>query len=282
MTHTTEPAVFCIGETKLNKDELQNYLQFIGAGDWTSDAPDDVSEIIEIDGRGCYMSFGTELNENITKVRESNKDYLENIIKVNHGAVLEHSFVNFQIVDVSRVFTHELVRHRVGVAISQESLRFVRVDDIGYWIPKCFTGLDDDLQAVIVDTFDTHFAWSETRYKGLLGVAGIKEFRLTTPGKLFPRGDALEYFNNLPFGLKKKYTSAARRLLPMGMATKIGWSCNIRALRHVLEMRTHPSAEEEIRFVFEKIGFMAQKRWPNLFNDYHVNKTDGYMQFLRK
>ena len=34
--------------------------------------------------------------------------------------------------NVSRVFTHELVRHRAGSAFSQESLRYVRLTDIGF------------------------------------------------------------------------------------------------------------------------------------------------------
>ena len=33
------------------------------------------------------------------------------------------------------MFTHELVRHRVGTSISQESLRFVRLDDLPFWFP---------------------------------------------------------------------------------------------------------------------------------------------------
>ena len=38
--------------------------------------------------------------------------------------------------NVSRVATHELVRHRAGVAVSQESLRFVRLDDLPFWFPE--------------------------------------------------------------------------------------------------------------------------------------------------
>jgi len=37
------------------------------------------------------------------------------------------------------------------------------------------------------------------------------------------------------------------------VSTTIGWSCNVRALRHVIEMRTDPHAEEEIRVLFAKV-----------------------------
>ena len=59
-----------------------------------------------------------------------------------------------------------------------------------------------------------------------------------------------------------------RRLAPIGLATNIGWSTNIRNLRHVIEMRTSPGAEEEIRLVFAKVAEIAINRWPNLFSDY--------------
>src|SRR3989344_7080667 len=130
-----EPKVFLVGETRIVPSGLRSYLKHIGIPNWQSDAPTDVEKIIEVMGRLCYRSFEPGLNPNVTKVREHNKDYLANIIEVQHGSVLEHAFINFIFADVSRVFTHELVRHRVGVAISQESLRFVRLTDIGFWPP---------------------------------------------------------------------------------------------------------------------------------------------------
>lgn len=51
------------------------------------------------------------------------------------GSVIEHHVTNWIFADVSRVFTHELVRHRVGTAFSQESLRYVRLNDLGLWLP---------------------------------------------------------------------------------------------------------------------------------------------------
>jgi len=197
------------------------------------------------------------LNDNINRVREGNESYIKNIINVRHGSVLEHGFINFQIVDVSRVFTHEVVRHRAGTAISQESLRFVRANDLGYWIPPCF----QDIIGIEL-MFEDFFRYSEVTYREVLLWAAIKEYGMDTNYSSTKEGkDELErLFNDLPFDKKKMYTSAARRFLPIGMATKIGWSCNIRTLRAVLEMRTHPSAEEEIRFVFGQIGQIASKR----------------------
>jgi len=130
------------------------------------------------------------------------------------------------------------------------------------------------------ELFERHFMFSESTYKEALILASKEE--LFQSGKEWlgkTNEDYIEHFNTLSMSLKKKYTSAARRFLPIGMATKIGYSCNIRSLRTVLEQRTHPESEEEIRFVFDKIGQIAQLRWPFLFKDYTPELVDGYLWF---
>jgi thymidylate synthase (FAD) len=159
--------------------------------------------------------------------------------------------INFIFADVSRVFTHELVRHRVGVAISQESLRFVRLNDLGQWLP---TAIKEDEKAIeiFVRTFKE-----------------LEQLQL----------ELAKYFNlddsEMKFHEKKVITSAMRRLAPEGVATTIGWSANPRTIRWLLEMRTSPDAEEEIRFVFGKVGEIVCKRYPNLFSDFTVEIVDG-------
>src|SRR3970040_948301 len=130
-----EPKVFLVGETRVVEEGLQAYLEHIGVPDLETDAPSDAEKVVEVMGRLCYRSFEPGLNLNVTKVREGSAAYLGNILKVAHGSVIEHPVINFIFADVSRVFTHELVRHRAGVAISQESLRFVRLDSLGQWLP---------------------------------------------------------------------------------------------------------------------------------------------------
>jgi len=261
--HRVEPKVFMIAENTINDTALHGYLEHIGAQGWTSkkgnrdgnigrngNGRGDLREIIEVMGRGCYKSFGTELNPNITKVREDNPTYLKNIIDIGHGSVLEHGWVSFMICDTSRVVTHELVRHRAGTAISQESLRFLRLEDMGLWIPEAYKN-DSSSQ----DIFEETWEYLELQY-----------------ARLIERAEAIEGkdFDSLPFSKKKYYTSAARRVAPIGVATNIGWSCNIRAARHIIEMRTEEHAEEEIRLVFGKIATILKDRYPVLFEDYEV------------
>ena len=135
MGNTVEPKVFLIGESKVDQEGLQALLDHLGVPDWKSDAPSDIELMSEVYGRACYRSFGIELNPNLTRVRRTNKSYLTNIIEKGDGSVLEHGVANFFFSDVSRVFTHELVRHRVGTAMSQESLRFVRLTDLDWYAP---------------------------------------------------------------------------------------------------------------------------------------------------
>ncbi len=64
-------------------------------------------------------------------------------------------------------------------------------------------------------------------------------------------------------------------MAPIGVATTIGWSCNFRTLRHVIEHRTDPHAEEEIRLLFARVFELVRERYPNLFADYEVEEVDG-------
>jgi thymidylate synthase (FAD) len=246
-----EPQVFLVGETRIIQDTLDDCLEYIGAADWDSDAPTDVEKLIEVDGRLCYKSFKVELNPNLTRVRKHNSDYLRNTLEKGDGSIFEHSVLNFIFVNVSRVFTHELVRHRVGVAISQESLRFVRLVDLGLWIPFSIREYPEAVSIMV-----NAFKYLERKQKELARILD-----LDNPNKKFEE--------------KKKLTSAMRRIAPMGLATVIGWSANIRTLRHVIEMRTNPGAEEEIRYVFGKVAEIVRKRYPNLFADYEIKEVDG-------
>jgi thymidylate synthase (FAD) len=256
--HQVEPKVFLVGESRVVEDGLKSFLKHIGAPQWKSDAPTDAERLIEVMGRLCYRSFQPGLNPNVTKVREHNKDYIENVLSVRHGSVIEHPVLNFIFADVSRVFTHELVRHRVGVAMSQESLRFVRLDELGQWLP---TVIREDKKTM--EIFARTFKDLEK-----LQLTLARHFKLDNP--------------KMPFSQKKVITSAMRRVAPIGLATTIGWSANPRAIRWVLEMRTDPSAEEEIRFVFGKVGTIVTKRYPHLFGDFTVEVVNGLPHYKPK
>jgi thymidylate synthase (FAD) len=57
----------------------------------------------------------------------------------------------------------------------------------------------------------------------------------------------LTKIDEMDFSQKKILTSAFRRIAPMGLSTGIVFTANFRALRHIIELRTQPGAEAEMR-----------------------------------
>lgn len=250
------PKVYLIASTQLCRPSLNEYFKDIGASEWfTSNTEERDGQLLpEIAGRLCYRSFGTELNKNITRVRQGNYKYLSNVLASKHGSVLEHCQVSFILHNVSRVFTHELVRHRVGTAISQESLRYVRLDELKAWLPSVFDQEDRTFVRNIFSELEKSYTKIESKHE--------------------------ELFKGRSFSLKKKLTSALRRFMPSGMATSLLWSANFRTLLNVVDMRTSPHAEEEIQLVFNQIAKECLHRWPNIFQAWErQEQSNGYIHY---
>ena len=241
-----EPAVYLISQPLLNWDLIEMYLAQVDGEEWVDDlnivGRGDPELLIEFAGRMCYRSWKPGLNPNVRKVRKDG--YLANILKSGHGSVLEHANFTFVFQDVSRVFTHEIVRHRAGSAFSQESLRFVRLEEIPFWIPD-WAREDEFLMGEIKDII---------RQMENLQSDLAEHFDLHNP--------------KVPFSEKKAKTSFMRRLAPMGLATSITWTANVRTIRHVIEQRTAAGAEEEIRMVFGKVAAIMVRECPELFGDF--------------
>lgn len=236
---------------------LHRYLDEVGAPEWTTSHCDDAEKLIEVCGRACYRSFKPDLNPNVTRVREGNDTYLANILQSGHGSVLEHASATFVFHNVSRVFTHELVRHRVGTAMSQESLRYVRLTDLNIWFPSCIS----DKMAE-----NPGFAGA------VVNVVETLEEMQKSMAELYKLDD-----DGVPFAYKKEITSAMRRLAPIGLATSITWTANFRTLRHVIQMRTSVHAEEEMRIMFTELAERCKLLWPNVFQDMSVNDAGEYV-----
>ena len=86
----------------------------------------------------------------------------------------------------------------------------------------------------------------------------------------------------MPFHVKKEVTSALRRLAPTGLSTDIVWTANVRTLRHVIEMRTAPGAEEELRLTFDVIARIMQAEAPGLFQDFTRQDNGSWLPEYRK
>ncbi len=138
-----EPEVILVARPQLDYDAVAAYLHEVGGEGWLErldrgdldGAANDPQNLAEFAGRLCYRSWEPGLNPNVSRVRTDQVAYLENILASAHGSVLEHASFTFVLHNISRVATHEVVRHRPGVAISQESLRYVRLADLPFWFP---------------------------------------------------------------------------------------------------------------------------------------------------
>lgn len=250
---TAQPSVQLIARPDIDWEAIRQYLDQVGGTGWAdrvepATSPD-AEDLLEFAGRMCYRSWEPGLNPNVSRVRTDSAAYLGNVIGSQHGSVLEHANYTFVFHEVSRVFTHELIRHRAGSAFSQESLRYVRLDEIPFWFPEWARGDDELMQRClqVLDTLEQHQQWM------------AEHFELDKEGT--------------GFGHKKHMTSFMRRFAPEGLATGIVWTANLRTIRHVIEMRTAAGAEEEIRLVFDQVARIMQAEAPAIFADYEV--VDG-------
>lgn len=265
-----EIEIFNISRTQVDQAEVARWMERLGVSQSLAD--NDTSEpaqLIALAAKRCYMSFEPGLNPNVTRVRSDMVSYFDNILRSGHGSVLEHAVYTYAIEGVSRVFTAEMNRHRAGWAISEGSLRFIRFDqDIPYWLPLSLRENPND-DPELADKkfrsrhlFDWAFERAEEVYGDLLKIWDMKE------------GDK-------NFDYKKRVTSCLRRIVPLGVATGGVWSGNIRALRHVIALRTDPAAEEEIAHVFRRIGNDIMTREPLLFQDFHQDfPGDGHAPLI--
>jgi thymidylate synthase (FAD) len=260
--HETTPQIFLIARPSIDIEGMRGYLRDVGGESWlerrvqeAGGEPNGGELIVEFGGRACYRSWEPGLNPNVTKVRTDQREYFANILRSAHGSVMEHANYSFAIRNCSRVFTHELVRHRAGSAFSQESLRYVRLSDIGFRVPPALEPVREQVLAIVEQ---------------------LEEFQVSAAAELGIDEEGV------PFHVKKEVTSALRRLAPIGLSTDIVWTANVRTLRHVIEMRTAPGAEEELRIVFDTIAQMMQAEAPGLFQDFAKDGEGSWVPEYRK
>lgn len=241
--YNTEPKARLIVHPQVDWDAVREELLDMGVGlNWWESRTGKPEDAAEFAGRMCYHAFDDTLNQNINRIRKDQSAYFANLIKQGHTSVFEHLSWTF-VITASRVLTHELIRHRPGIAISQESGRYVRLrnEDMG-WIDMPFAHIPDDI--------NEKFAVLRTKY-----MASLQSEIDTLP------------WDHMSFSEKKQITSWLRRSFPEGRSTRLVWTANARILRHVIALRTAPGAELEIRVLFGKIAELMAAEAPLLFLD---------------
>jgi len=234
-----EPTVYLVGRQVVDPAEIDRFLADHGVS-WQTDTEVAGEYLAEVAGRLCYMSFARPRPG-------GNKVYLDHILEVGHGSVLEHAVWNFVFAGVSRSLTHELVRHR-HFSYSQLSQRYVD-ESVAEYVEPDVIGDDPELHALWLEAV----AHAHRAYVRL--VERLAEKFKDEPDKTLRR---------------KLARQAARSVLPNATETKIFVSANARALRHFIEMRASRHAEVEIRKLAVKVLEVMQAEAPNLFSDYRL------------
>ena len=75
-------------------------------------------------------------SEKIT--REQMLDFIEKRLETGHASPLEQVWFEFAISGVSRAFSHQFVRHHIGISFEQQSQRYVafKKGEFPYTIPE--------------------------------------------------------------------------------------------------------------------------------------------------
>src|SRR5256885_8772692 len=93
---------------------------------------------------------------------------IQGVIESGHGSTIEHIVFTFGISGVSRTLSHQLVRHRAGVAFDQQSQRYVTFKGASTMLPATIQDADPGLR----EAYEEQIAGSMSLY-GDLVQAGI-------------------------------------------------------------------------------------------------------------
>jgi thymidylate synthase (FAD) len=160
---------------------------------------------------------------------EARKKLLRRLVELGHESVFEHVTVSFIVHGLSRVASHQLVRHRF-ISVTQMSQRYVDQTDINFVVPPRISQNPDLLEKV-----EKWFAESKQLYQELRGQGVRKE--------------------------------DARFVLPQAIETSMFLTANLREWRHFLKLRLDKAAQWEIRKlageILKELSYIA----PTIFED---------------
>jgi len=202
---------------------------------------------IEIAGRTCYQS----LKGKVTNKSASN--FISMLIKRGHLSVIEHSSLTVRFKNLSRGFTHELVRHRL-CSFSQESTRYVD------YAKGCDKPDLDRFQIVVIAP--PHKDENE-------------KIKLEN-GRELSFKDMINEVEMFYRGLRKAGWAPedARQILPTGLKAEIVVTANFREWMHIMYLRTSKFAHWEIRSVMIDLLKRLKKILPPIFEPFHIVGKD--------
>lgn len=196
---------------------------------------EDVISQIARTARTCYQSDEFAQEGKNTKL-------IKNLMKRGHFAMIEFADMTVQFNNVSRGFTHEMVRHRL-CDFAQESTRYVDESDFKVVVPP---HKDEHKAIVDISPLDEH-----------------EHYQITLADWFRCNEDA--YRSLRKAGWKPE---DARQVLPIAIKSQICVKANLREWRHIFDMRCDKPAHWEIRGVMLDLLKWCKENIPLIFDDY--------------
>lgn len=187
--------------------------------------------------------------------------FLGILSNLGHESPMEHMSFTFAVDGISRVLTHQLVRHRMA-SYSQQSQRYVKLEQFEYIVPPAIRK-DPRALALFTDAMEQdQRAYDELT--DLLYEAALRE--------------------NLEKGMAEKKAAAAaektaiedaRYVFPNACETKIVITMNARSLLNFFSHRCCERAQWEIREMADLMLMAVKRVAPTIFKNSGPNCVNG-------
>ena len=195
----------------------------------------DPDRAVAVAGRLCYAPVSAaELKQEMGD--EDVARLVRTFVSSGHHSALEHASFSFAIDGVSRVLTHQLVRHRVA-SYNQQSQRYVTFGAGDSFIIPPSVSADPESEAVFLEAMQQ----ARIAYERLVEL-GLAKGRT-----------------------RESVQEDARFVLPNAAETKIVVTMNARELRHFFRVRCCNRAQWEIRALAWEMRGIVKSMAPNLF-----------------
>lgn len=198
----------------------------------------------------CYSKSGAgNLMEGLDE--KTTENFIDKLVSLGHDSPLEHMSFSFAIEGVSRVLTHQLVRHRMA-SYSQQSQRYVKLDQFEYVLPPTIAAIPE---AKVL--FEEAMAQDQKTYDELVDILKEAAFRkFTEMGVSESRAKQQA---------EKSAIEDARYVFPNACETKIVVTMNARSLINFFEHRCCERAQWEIRALADEMLKLVKAQAPNVF-----------------
>jgi|YNPMSStandDraft_1061717.scaffolds.fasta_scaffold02344_5 thymidylate synthase (FAD) len=187
---------------------------------------------IALAARTCYSK-----NPPQTITLDKARKLIRELIRRGHESILEHALFTFRIEGISRVASHQLVRHRLA-SYAQQSQRYVSLQEADFICPPAI-GANPQAEIIFRETVQR----CREAYEKLLTLGILRE--------------------------------DARYIIPQGTTTNLVFTANARELLHIFRLRLCNRAQWEIRELCLKMLKILQEKAPVIFESAGPPCVDG-------